>query len=317
MGLCLAVSVVYFTAFKQGAVPANPLALALLAGSTLVAALGVLGEAAWLTARGRLPRGVAAGRSLVALGLLAMGGAGLANWLLSLQGAMILTEGEARPLSQGSHLDEFVAGPLASPQALDIIVGLREVELISAGTGGAFVPRLELEVSAGHDDPRKLTVKTPGFASFGSLRFYGGAFGFAPHIVIQKDEQVVFDRQVPFTSRRHGPVGISFDGHFTLAAEDLEVQGSVLLDTLNERMQGHPTLGLTVLRAGAPLGRGTLKPGHFADLEDGYSIGFAGLKKWAEVDVTRRNYPEPIFAGMIALMAGAVVWPVAAWRRSR
>ena len=55
-------------------------------------------------------------------------------------------------------------------------------------------------------------------------------------------------------------------------------------------------------------------PGHFAEIEQGYSIGFAGLEKWSEVDISRRNYRKTVLAGSVIAVIGAVLWPLAAWR---
>ena len=49
-------------------------------------------------------------------------------------------------------------------------------------------------------------------------------------------------------------------------------------------------------------------------IEEGYRIGFAGLEKWSEVDVSRRTYGGAVLAGAALALAGAVLWPIAAWR---
>ena len=64
-------------------------------------------------------------------------------------------------------------------------------------------------------------------------------------------------------------------------------------------------------RDGQVLGAGKLRPGEFADLEGGYRVGFAGLKKWAEIDISRRNYPGPILWGAGVAAAGVLVWLLA------
>ncbi len=80
-------------------------------------------------------------------------------------------------------------------------------------------------------------------------------------------------------------------------------------------MRGHATLRLSVRRDGEMLGQGSLLPGHFADLARGYRIGFVSLKKWTEVDVSRRHYGRAVLAGSALALVGAVAWPLAAWRR--
>ena len=50
------------------------------------------------------------------------------------------------------------------------------------------------------------------------------------------------------------------------------------------------------------------------DIEQGYSVGFADLEKWSEVDLSRRNYRKTVFAGSVIALIGAVLWPLAAWR---
>ena len=53
----------------------------------------------------------------------------------------------------------------------------------------------------------------------------------------------------------------------------------------------------------------------FADLDGGYRVGFSGLKNWAEIDISRRNYPGPILWGGAMALAGAVVWIAALFVR--
>jgi len=93
------------------------------------------------------------------------------------------------------------------------------------------------------------------------------------------------------------------------------VQGEISLDDLDERMKGHPRLAVRVAKGGRAIGSGELLPGHFADLEDGYRVGFAGLKRWSEIDVSRRSYRGTAVAGLAVAALGAVLWPLAAWRR--
>ena len=87
------------------------------------------------------------------------------------------------------------------------------------------------------------------------------------------------------------------------------------LASLDEGMQGHATLHLTVERDGELIGRGSLLPGRFAEIDQGYRVGFAGLEKWSEIDISRRHQGGLVLAGMGLAVAGAALWGVAAWRR--
>ncbi len=134
-------------------------------------------------------------------------------------------------------------------------------------------------------------------------------------MVVLKGKETILDTFVPFRTIREGPDGIAFVGEFEIAREKLLVRGAVTLENLNDDMKGHPKLEVSVARAGAAIGEGTLAPGNFADLGDGYRIGFAGLRRWAEIDFSRRTYAAPILAGLVLFLAGAMLWPLAAWRR--
>jgi hypothetical protein len=148
-----------------------------------------------------------------------------------------------------------------------------------------------------------------------TLHFQQGAFGYSPRIVILKDEETLFDKSVPFLTEREGQAGISFSNDFSLEEEGLQLSGRVNLESLDGQMRGHPRLDLEISKNGAVIGRGDLLPGHFAEMKEGYRVGFAGLEKWSEIDITRRNYPEPVMAGLALLVIGLLVWPIAAWRR--
>jgi hypothetical protein len=251
---------------------------------------------------------------LIALaGVVVVLGSGFANWSLRLDGFVILQEGERVPLHQGAHLQEFEAGPLASLDEMQLTLGLEKLELRPAASG-FFYPESRLVVIRGENEARRLEVHPRMSAAMGDLRFFQGAFGFAPRIVILRAGEAVFDEVVPFTTERRQASGVSFAGEFTLASENLAVEGSVDLASLDEAMQGHATLHLAVRQGDDLLGRGSILPGHFADIERDYRIGFAGLERWSEIDISRRHQGTIMLAGMGLAVAGVAFWGVAFWR---
>ena len=310
----LLLAVADFIAFRRGWVSRDPRLFAGLVMAVCVVMGLLLADTVVSLIRRRLSRLRATGQILLLGGLLAAGLTGTLNWAFSLQGVMVLIEGERLPLFDGRHLQEFDAGLLADPLEMGVTLELVEVEL-KALDGGQYTPHLRLLVSREDEEVDAMELLSHGSAASGVLRFHGGAFGFAPHIILQKNGETFFDQVVPFLSRREGAAGLGFDGLFTVASEALEVRGAVLLESLDAGLRGHPTLGLTVRRDGQVLGAGKLRPGEFAELEGGYRVGFSGLKKWAEIDISRRNYPGPILWGGAVALAGAVVWIAALFVR--
>ncbi|HSN90497.1 MAG TPA: hypothetical protein VLS93_04655 [Anaeromyxobacteraceae bacterium] len=302
-------------ATRAGALAPRP---GLLAG--LGAAAGVLASVALALAATRLVRRregrlAAAGESLLLAGVLAVAAAGLANWLLGFQGFAVLTEGDALPLARGTHLQGFTAGPAARLDDLAGTLRLARVEIVPAPAGG-FVAESALETLGIGAPEAEVVIRSGRGAVAGPLVLHQGAFGFAPRLVIEKDGAVVFDRTVPFTSRREGATGVSFEQQLVVEAHRLAVDAVIGLDGLDERMKGHPVLALEVRREGQLLGKGILSPGHAAALDGGWSVGFAGLRMWSEIDVARRSYRTPALAGMALAALGALLWPIAA-RRGR
>jgi len=258
-------------------------------------------------------RGVRSAELILLAGVLVALSAGFANWLFSVQGFMVLREGEAVPLHSGSHLQGFEQGPLARLEEMNLVLGLVEVELIAHGSGG-FFPQSLLELRRPEGDPARLTVSRLETATSGNLRFFQGAFGFAPRIVILREEETLFDRVVPFTTERTGPSGVSFEGSFEVVEAGLRADGRVDLASLDPAMRGHATLHLTLRHGDRLLGRGSLLPGRFADIEQGYRVGFAGLEKWSEIDISRRHYGTFVLVGGAVSLIGGVLWLLAAWR---
>ena len=262
---------------------------------------------------------VGTGRWRNAAELLLIGGVtlslsgGLLNHLLSLQGFVVLAEGSRVQLASGAHLQEFVAGPWARIEDLDVKIGLLELEFLPAGDG-RFIPRSRLKAEQAGLAPELVLVGAGAPAASGVLRFHQGAFGFAPEIVVLRDGASLFERVVPFMSLREGPNGVSFQQDFTVDEGHLAIRASVDLASLDAGMQGHATLSLSVERDGRSLGSGSLLPGHFADLAEGHRIGFVGLKRWSEIDVSRRHYGRVVLAGAAVAGLGLVAWLVCAWR---
>jgi len=288
--------------------------LAGLAAAAMLAMAARLAGVLLALGHRRRPRVAGSAEVLLLAGLLTALAGGFTNWLMALQGFVILHEGEMVPLTGGSHLQAFEGGPWARIEEMSLTLGLEEVDLVDAG-GGLFYPRSHLFLDADSGKPVRLETDLRTAASAGSLRFHQGAFGFAPRIVLLREGNQVFDRVVPFTTERRKGDAISFAGDFTLAAEALEVHGTVDLRTLDEGLRGHATLDLALTREGAPLGHGRLSPGHFADIADGYRVGFAGLKKWSEIDISRRSYGEVVRIGAVIALTGGLLWPLTAWRK--
>jgi hypothetical protein len=309
--LLLLAAVADWLALRTRLLSHPPWVLALLAAALGMALLGSFATAAWAL-RTRWPKRALAGvaRLVFLGGLLLALGAGFANWALGLQGFVVLHEGETIPLHRGSHLQHFNAGPLASLEEMDVVITLVGLELVPEG-GDTFHPRSKLQVARADGATARVEVSPRTVARSGVLRFYQGAFGFAPRIVITRGEETLFDRVVPFTTERHGESGVSFHGSFTVEKEGLEVRGAV---HLAEDLRGHATLNAALIHDGTPLGRGTLEPGHFAELADGYRLGFAGLRKWSEIDVSRRHFGNLVRLGAGLALLGGVSWPLAGWR---
>jgi hypothetical protein len=145
--------------------------------------------------------------------------------------------------------------------------------------------------------------------------FRQGAFGFAPRVVVLQGDRVALDEDVPFRTVREGPQGIAFVRDFEIEKEKLTVRAVLTLEDLNDEMKGHPRLEMRVERDGKPFAVGTLKPGEFAAAPEDYRLGFAGLKRWSEIDFSRRTYDLPVRIALGVMVAGLLLWPVAAWRR--
>lgn len=303
-----------WAARRQGLVTFEPRALALGAGLLLLLlALLTLAQVARAArsggarARALCAAGISAGLALAVAG-------GLANWLLSLQGYVVLSEGEAVPLGATRHLQELEAGPLARTAELDVTLQLEQLELRPAGEG-RFTPLSRLRVLAAGAPAARLELTPRASAAWRSLRFHQGAFGFAPRLVIQRDGRVVFDRTVPFTTTARAPGALAFEGRFTVAAEQLELAGQLDLSELDFEMRGHARLGLELRHGGRVVGRGVLSPGHFAEAAEGYRVGFAGLTRWTEIDVSRRHYGGVVRAGALLALVATLGWAAAAWSR--
>lgn len=308
----LAAAVADWYALRRGTLAHSPALLAVLVAAAMAAFVLRLAWVARLAAKERRRRPSRLAETVLLCGVLVSLVAGMANWLLGLQGFAVLLEGETVRLDAGEQLQGFDAGPLARLEEMGVRVGLLAVELVPADAED-FYPVSRLRVWREEGDPSAIEVSPRRAAPSGSLLFHQGAFGFAPRIVILRDGKTLFDRVVPFTSERRGPRGVAFEGSFTLKREGLGARGSVDLATLDEGMRGHATLRLELTLEGKPLGRGTLLPGHFADLDHGYRVGFAGLEHWSEIVISRRNYRRWVLSGAGLALAGALLWPVARW----
>lgn len=310
----LALEVAGIAAYKLGlrAAP-GPRALAVTAGLLAISLLAAAIEASVRTARG--PRRLSAvAEAIAAAGMLAVVAGGLANWTRGLQGFVLLSEREPVRLLRTEDLADFEAGPLADRRELDVTIALARLELVPAAGGAGFAARSRVRVLDATGIEAGMEIAPGRAARHGTLVFRQGAFGFSPHIVVAGARGTVLDAFVPFRTIREGPDGIAFLGDLEVSAERLRIRAAVTLADLNDDMKGHPQLELSVEHDGRAIGSGTLSPGEFADLKEGYRIGFAGLRRWAEIDFSRRTYPIPILAGLAAFLLGLGTAVVARWR---
>jgi hypothetical protein len=314
--LLLLVAAADLVALKTGRLDHPPELLAVLFGLAAIAFVVRWGRLIYSLATGSR-RGRRLGELLAISGLLLALAGGSANWLLSLQGYVILVEGESVALHGGGQLQDFTTGPLARLEEMGVTMTLGELELVPTGEG-RFYPASRIRVETAGETPVELEVTPQTEAAYGPLRFHQGAFGFAPRIVILEGEdpgREVFNRVVPFLTRREGESGIGFDGSFELETEGLRVEGMVDLVSLDEGMRGHATLRLAVDKTGRPLGEGGLLPGQFATVDEGYRVGFVDLQRWSEIVVSRRNFGLLVFIGGGLALVGGLFWALAAWRR--
>jgi hypothetical protein len=255
----------------------------------------------------------AIGEGFVALGMALVAVGGLANWALAMQGFVVLFERQPVQLGRGAALGAFTHGPLADLGELELTLALARLRFEPHGPGG-FRAVSALRILDTNNVESSATVERSRPAERGSIFFRQGSFGFAPRISVYAGRTLLRDEWAPLRTIREGPDGIGFTGVVELPEHGLLLRVALQLDSLNEEMKGHPVLELTVQREGKPIGGGTLKPGFSADLEGGYRVVFGGLKRWSEIDITRRSYPLPILLGLSLMLAGALLWPLAAWR---
>jgi len=309
----LVVAGVDLAGFKLGAWRQTPVLLAVLMG-----AAGLLGVAeAALTARdlARGPSRLArAGKLAALLGLLAMAGGGLVSWLSAIRGFVVLLEGEKISLAGGRNLRGLEAGVLAPTRDLDATLGLLSLELQRTPAG--FYPEAAVGVMRPGREAERLAVLQGMPGKLGALNVFVGAFGFAPRLVVLKGDETLLDETVLFTTRREGARGVSFEGGRDLGATGVRVTGAVMLESETSVVRGHPSLSLSLRRGEEELGGGEVQLGHFATAKDGYRVGIAGMKKWAELDLSGRSHPLAARAGLVLCFAGLALW-VAGARKGR
>ena len=306
--LVLAVAA-WFAVRRLGVLP--PYAVAALAAAVLVAAAAAFAaDLASLASQRRL---ATAASALVFGGVLLAGGAGLVGWTRSVQGYALLAEGEPLSIASVADLQKHWGGPLGSVEELRGTLLLEKLSLAPAERGFSPVSRVVLRAASGATSTVEVTPVAP--ASLGTLRLHQGAFGFAPRLVVLREGRTLLDQHVPFRTRVLEDRAVAFDGEVDVPSEDVHVAGEVDISSLDERMRGHPTLYVRIQKGGKEIGGGELRPGHSAELEGGYRIVYAGLRRWSEIDVRRRGPVGWVRVGLYLAAAGLLLWPLAAWRR--
>lgn len=301
-------------AVRSGAMEARPWLIAAVGSVAALASAGAFVCAVRGIVDGRGGRVAAAGEAAVMVGLLVIFGAGFANWLFDDRAFLLLTEGDRVPLGTERHLREATAGPLGGVGSLSGTVELAKVELRPSSDAG-FIPvsRLLLASTAGTEEREVVIAPGQPGRGLGAI-FQQGAFGFVPRIIVQQQGKTVFDQPVQLESRRGNSRGICFETNISLQDQGVELTVAVDLSRLDERMKGHPVLGVALRRGEETLGAGELLPGHGATMKDGWHVGFGGMKMWSEIDLRRHDFHPAVLLGLVATVVGLCVWLVARWR---
>jgi hypothetical protein len=148
--LLIVLAVVDWALLRNGTVAHPQWVLAALVGAAMALLLARLAVGVRELVAGGRSRLAAAGRTVGLLGVLLALGAGLTNWLLRLDGFLILREGEMVTLDRGAHLQEFEAGLLARLETMDLTLGLEELELLPASAAAVLSGRLRLRAANRH-----------------------------------------------------------------------------------------------------------------------------------------------------------------------
>ncbi len=263
-------------------------------------------------AAGRRP--VLAGCEAVTVaGLLGVFGFGLANWGASVQGAVVVMERTPVSLANDENLAGLAMGPFSDPRDRRVTLGLARLRLEGVGTD-RFRGVSSLRVLPDGGEERGITVAAGSGTRAGNLVFHQGVFGFAPRVVVTRGGATLLDANVPFRTVRDGDA-ISFVEDFEIASERLLLHGAVTLEDLTDDMKGHPRLELAIERAGALVGKVSLRPGEFVDLDGGLRVGFAGLQRWSEILFSRPRHGRAVVASAFLAAVGAIGWAVTARRR--
>lgn len=309
--LVLAVAAADLIAFRSGIFRHEPWIIGLLAVSASIFFLARLLQLITQMATDHHRRWSRATEALALAGVLLALGAGTTNWMMRLQGYVVLQEGDVVPLADSNHLAKLDAGPFSSRDELELLVGLEEVELVTR-PDGSFHPTSLLQIYRQGEKPRKINVSTFASARVGSLRLFQGAFGYSPRLVLERDGVLVFDEIHILETLREGE-RLSFTGRREADDDCPELKISIDLSVLDERMRGHPELRLELRDSGELLSAGQIRLGHSVALDGGLSITFAGLQSWSEIDLQRRNYRSWVLAGLSLVLVGALARLVA-WK---
>ena len=120
--LLLAVAIADWVALRRGLAPNPPSVLAVLVAVTVLAFVARVAQIGWRVSGGRARWPAAIAESAVILGVVVALTAGTVNWLLSLQGFVILQEGEnvgAFAVGGGNSADEIVGALVRLDQRIN------------------------------------------------------------------------------------------------------------------------------------------------------------------------------------------------------
>jgi hypothetical protein len=288
-----------------------------VAAGTGVLAAGAAAAAFVLAAwRLRAPsgrRGRDFGEALGMAGVFLLALAGFANWAFEYRALMVLQEGE-QVMLDGAHLDAEASGPLGGRIRPNGSLRLEKVRWVVAEDG--FLAESDLRYASPAGGTNELTIVSGrSSARVGGVFLHQGAFGFVPRIVVSHDRKKLYERWTPIHSRFEPGRAVAFEETIDIEP-DVTLSVGVSLDRLDEEMKGHPVLGLQLRRGQEVIGAGELLPGHGADLREGWHVGFAGLRRWSEIDIVSEPHRRTALLGASMAVVGGIVFALAAWRRT-
>ena len=233
--------------------------------------------------------------------------------LMSMEGTMVITEGQTRPDEPSSYVFLRLA-PFFPPANEDkFAVTLQQLKINYPGQGvpDDYSSAITLTTNSGTTKEALVTKSAPAYLD--GISFHQDLYGYAPAVVIKdKTGRLILETYVNLATRSQ-PSAQTYEDSFTVPGTELKV-GLTFFPDLSKKenyitgsyQPVNPGLQVLVSQGEQVLFSGSAAIGETIEFGN-YQVGFPDFRRWSAIMISKDPGLPLVYSGFLLAVAGLIM----------